>query len=54
MMQSGEEVIKTDVLSRMRTLVARRESLLKEFKSSGLSAKKFAELAGIKYQTFAT
>ena len=46
-------VIKTDVLGRMRTPVARRESLLDEFEKSGLSGKKFAELAGLKYQTFA-
>jgi transcriptional regulator with XRE-family HTH domain len=38
----------------MRTSVARRESLLGEFEKSGLSAKKFAELSGIKYQTLAT
>jgi hypothetical protein len=49
-----EEVIKTDVLGRMRTSAARREGVLKEFERSGLSATKFAELAGIKYQTFAT
>ena len=49
-----EEVIKTDVLGRMRTSAARRESLLDEFAKSGLSAKQFAELSGIKYQTFAT
>jgi transcriptional regulator with XRE-family HTH domain len=30
------------------------KSLLEEFERSGLSGKKFAELAGIKYQTFAT
>ena len=48
------EVIKTDVLGRMRTSAARRESLLDEFEKSGLSAKKFAGLSGIKYQTFAT
>jgi hypothetical protein len=53
-MPAVEEVIKTDVLGRMRTSAARRESVLKEFESSGLSATKFAELAGIKYQTFAT
>ena len=52
--QGVEEVIKTDVLGRMRTSVARRESLLGEFEKSGLSAKKFAELSGIKYQTLAT
>jgi lambda repressor-like predicted transcriptional regulator len=49
-----EEVIKTDVLGRMRTSVVRRESLVNEFEKSGLSAKKFAELSGIKYQTLAT
>ena len=27
---------------------------LEEYNRSGLSAKKFAELAGVKYQTFAT
>jgi hypothetical protein len=37
----------------MRTSATRRESLLAEFERSGLSAAKFAELAGIKYQTFA-
>ena len=54
MTQAGEEVIKADVLGRMRTSVARRESLLGEFDQSGLSAKKFAELSGVKYQTLAT
>jgi hypothetical protein len=54
MTQGVEEVIKTDVLGRMRTSAARRENLLKEFEGSGMSGKKFAELAGIKYQTFAT
>ena len=49
-----EGLIKTDVLGRMRTSAARRENLLKEFESSGITATKFAELAGIKYQTFAT
>lgn len=54
MTQGVEEVIKTDVLGRMRTPAARREGLLHEFEKSGLSAKKFAELSGIKYQTLAT
>jgi len=48
------EVIKTDTLGRMRTSVARREGLLEEFDKSGLSAKKFSELSGVKYQTLAT
>jgi hypothetical protein len=49
-----EGVIKTDVLGRMRTSAGRRARLLEEFDKSGLSAKKFAELSGIKYQTLAT
>ena len=38
----------------MKTSKARRERLLNEFERSGLPGLKFAELAGIKYQTFAT
>src|SRR5579883_2662443 len=52
--QAAEEIIKTDVLGRMRTSEARRERLLDEFERSGLTGQKFAELVGIKYQTFAT
>jgi hypothetical protein len=54
MTEAVEGVIKTDVLGRMRTSAGRREGLLQEFESSGISATKFAELAGVKYQTFAT
>lgn len=51
----GEEaVLKTDVLGRIRTPRERREKILDEFESSGLSGRKFAELTGINYQTFAT
>ena len=32
----------------------RREELLLEFERSGLPATKFAQLAGVRYQTFAT
>jgi hypothetical protein len=46
-------ILKTDTQGRVRTPVARRESLLDEFERSGLSGAKFAALAGIKYQTFA-
>ena len=46
-------VLKTDGLGRVKTPVARRESLLDEFERSGLSGAKFAALVGIKYQTFA-
>jgi len=51
---SSEAVIKTDEAGRVRTPAARREGLLEEFDRSGLSGPKFAALAGIKYQTFAT
>jgi hypothetical protein len=47
-------VLKTDVLGRVKTPAARRESLLDEFERSGLCGQKFAALVGIKYQTFAT
>ena len=52
--QAIEQVLKTDVLGRVKTPVARREQLLDEFERSGLSGKKFAELLGLKYQTFAS
>jgi hypothetical protein len=47
-------ILKTDVLGRVKTPAARREQLLDEFEKSGLSGQQFAELVGIKYQTFAT
>jgi hypothetical protein len=49
-----EQVLKTDVLGRVKTPAARREQLLDEFERSGLTGQKFAEVVGIKYQTFAT
>ena len=51
--QAVGEIIKTDVRGRMRVSTERRQSLLAEYDQSGLSAKKFAQLAGIKYQTLA-
>jgi len=51
---ADETILKTDVLGRVKTPAARREQLLDEFDRSGLNGRKFAELAGIKYQTFAT
>ena len=50
---TAEVILKTDEHGRVQTPVARRESLLDEFERSGLSAAKFAALAGVKYQTFA-
>lgn len=52
-MQVVGEVIKTDARGRMRVSAQRRQSLLAEYDQSGLSARKFAQLAGIKYQTLA-
>jgi hypothetical protein len=51
--QAVGEIIKTDARGRMRVSIERRQRLLAEYDQSGLSAKKFAQLAGIKYQTFA-
>ncbi len=51
---TDEVVLKQDVLGRVKTPTARREQLLDEFERSGLPGLKFAELVGIKYQTFAT
>jgi hypothetical protein len=52
--EAEEPVLKTDVLGRVKTPAARREQLLDEFERSGLTGQKFAEVVGIKYQTFAT
>ena len=51
---ADETILKTDVLGRVKTPAARREQLLDEFERSGLTGQKFAEVVGIKYQTFAT
>ena len=50
---TAEVILKMDERGRVQTPAARRESLLDEFERSGLSAAKFAVLAGVKYQTFA-
>jgi hypothetical protein len=48
------QVLKTDVLGRVKTCKAQRERLLDEFERSGLSGTKFAGVAGVNYQTFAS
>jgi len=50
----ADQILKTDGRGRVRVLVERREALLDEYEKSGLSAKKFALLVGVKHQTFAT
>lgn len=54
MIEAGEQVLKTDILGRVKTPKERREALLDEFEKSGLTGQKFAAVVGIKYQTFAT
>src|ERR1700749_3179647 len=51
--QSSGQILKTDSLERLRTPRQRKEQLLDEFECSGLSGPKFAQLAGLKYPTFA-
>ena len=50
----GAHVLKRDVLGRVKTATAQREALLDEFERSGLCGTKFAAVAGVKYQTFAS
>ena len=52
-MTQEEKLIPTDARGRVRDPPERREALLDEFERSGLSGVKFAQLAGVKYPTFA-
>jgi hypothetical protein len=47
------ELLRQDATGRVRTSRERREELLAEFERSGVSGARFAEMAGIKYPTFA-
>ena len=47
-------VLKSDGAGRVQTPVERQAELVREFERSGLSGPRFAALAGVKYQTFAT
>lgn len=53
LIQTEGAILKTDERGRVQTPAERRESLLDEFERSGLSAAKFAVLAGTEFQTFA-
>ena len=46
-------MLKMDTRGRVRTPAKRRKALLAEFVGSGLSARKFAALVGVRYSTFA-
>jgi hypothetical protein len=50
--QGQDEVLKRDKRGRLRVTRQRRTALLAEFERSGLSAVRFTEMYGIKYQTF--
>lgn len=52
--ETGPEIVKTSKAGHILTSRQRRQELLEEFDKSGLSAPKFAQLAGIKYPTFMT
>ncbi len=49
----AEQLLKMDSRGRVRTPAKRRKALLEEFAGSGLSARKFAALVGVRYSTFA-
>ena len=46
-------VLKTDRRGRVHTPREQQEQAVAEWERSGLSARRFAEMAGVKYQTFA-
>ena len=47
-----DEVLKTDLLGRVRIKKAQHEALLDEFERGSASGRAFAKLIGINYQTF--
>lgn len=47
-------ILKSDAGGRMLVPVERQVELVREFERSGLSGPRFAAMAGLKYQTFAT
>ena len=49
---AGDGVLKMDTAGRVRVSRERREQLLREFATSGISARRFAQLAGVNPVTF--
>jgi hypothetical protein len=47
-------ILKSDAGGRVVVPLARQVELVREFERSGLSGPRFAAMAGVKYQTFAT
>lgn len=52
-MSKGAIILKSDASGRVLVPVERQVELVREFERSGLSGPRFAEIAGVKYQTFA-
>jgi hypothetical protein len=50
---SKSELLKLDVLGRVRTSRAKRDEVLDAFEASGMSGASFAKTHGIRYTTFA-
>ena len=53
-MSNEAMILKSDASGRMLVPVERQVELVREFERSGLSGPRFAAMAGLKYQTFAT
>jgi hypothetical protein len=53
-MSNEAMILKSDAGGRMLLPVERQVELVREFERSGLSGPRFAAMAGLKYQTFAT
>jgi transposase-like protein len=51
-LDSAGETAKSDTAGRVRVARERRDQLLREFASSGISARRFAQLAGVNPVTF--
>mgnify|MGYP002478395721 CR=1 FL=1 len=51
-MSNTSLILKRDRLGRVRTPLERRAMVVEEFKRSGLTARKFAQLVGVHYNTF--
>ena len=49
---AGDGLLRTDTVGRVRVPRERREQLLREFANSGISARRFAQLAGVNPVTF--
>ena len=52
--KAATKILKRDAVGRVRTSVRQREALMDEFERSGLTGPKFAKVAGVCYQTFAS